>query len=579
MRLWLPLLLVSTLFPVAVLTAGEATLAPSPGPMHALVTADGPTATIVISKEPDWLEQYAASELQGYVRKITGKELPIVNEPETPEGFGIWLGKTEKAQQAGLLLGKEQLARDGHAVRSDDGGIVLCGIKSLATLFGVYDLVEREFGVRWFEPGTADEAVPNATILSIGTFERQVRPSFEFRWIHNSDWSLKQRMNCYVKVNGRQVGVNWKWHFHTFAILIPPEEFSEKHPEWFAMIDGERRIYKERPSHGAQVCTTNPEVIDKLAQGMIDVLDADPSIEIITLSPNDGGGFCECPKCTALDEPERGWFAKYSKRLAVLNKEISRRIAEKHPDVLVKVGAYAMYALPPDIPDWRPEPNQIVQLCHIYFCHNHPITADKCQAGKTYEPSDNFLPNQRFADLTREWAGLTDNLFIYEYYALGGWSKAKMLWPMVHNMRHDIPFYRDCGARGFYTQVGDWPYSPLNYYIAAKLAWNADLDVDWLIDDFCRSFFQEAAEPMKAYLTGIEDAMARSDRCISYGLRASTAGRLGPKIFDQSTRNRLRQLLDDARNRAQSDDVKQRIEPIRTAFDACETSLLEMSGK
>ncbi len=145
---------------------------------------------------------------------------------------------------------------------------------------------------------------------------------------------------------------------------------------------------------------------------MIDVLDADPSIEIITLSPNDGGGFRECPKCTALDEPERGWFAKYSKRLAVLNKEISRRIAEKHPDVLVKVGAYAMYALPPDIPDWRPEPNQIIQLCHIYFCHNHPITSDQCRAGETYESSDNFLPNQRFADLVREWAGLTDNLFI-----------------------------------------------------------------------------------------------------------------------------------------------------------------------
>lgn len=209
---------------------------------------------------------------------------------------------------------------------------MLCGAELLGTLFGVYDVVEREFGVRWFQPGTSDEFVPQAPTLSIGTFDRQVRPSFEFRWIHNSDWSLKQRMNCYVTVDDRQIGIHWKWHFHTFAILIPPEEYSEKHPEWFVMIDGKRRTYKERPSHGAQLCTTNPEVIDK----------------------------------------------------------------------------------------------------------------------------------QRFADLVREWAGLTDNLFIYEYYALGGWSRAEMLWLMVHTIRHDIPFYGDCGARGFYTQVGAWPRSPLN---------------------------------------------------------------------------------------------------------------------
>lgn len=578
MRSFLPILVLLAMCPAAALAAEKTTLAPSPGPMHELVTAEGPAAAIVIAAEPDRLEQHAAGELQDYVRKITGKELPIVNEPKAPEGFGIWLGQTGKARQANLVSDREHLGRDGHAVRCGEDGLMLCGAEPLGTLFGVYDVLEREFGVRWFQPGTPDEFVPKAPTLSIGTFDRRVRPSFEFRWIHNSDWSLRQRMNCYVKVDGQEVGVNWKWHFHTFAILIPPEEFSEKHPEWFAMIGGKRRTYKERPSHGAQVCTTNPEVIDKLAEGMIEVLDADPSIEIITLSPNDGGGFCECPKCTALDEPERGWFARYSKRLAVLNKEISRRVGEKHPGVLIKVGAYAMYALPPDIPDWRPEPNQIIQLCHIYFCHNHPITSDKCRAGETYEPSHNFLPNQRFADLVREWSGLTENLFIYEYYALGGWSKTNMLWPMVHTMRHDIPFYRDCGARGFYTQVADWLRSPLNYYIAAKLAWNADLDVDWLIDDFCRSFFQEAAEPMKAYLLALEDVMVQSDRCISYGLRESRASRLGPKIFDQSTRDRLRKHLDEAAARTGSDDVKSRIKPIRDAFDACETSVLELSG-
>ena len=381
-------------------------------------------------------------------------------------------------------------------------------------------------------------------------------------------------MNCYVKVDGKPAGVNWKWHFHTFAILIPPEKYSQEHPEWFAEIGGRRRTFKERPSHGAQLCTSNPEVVDKLVEGLLSTLDADPTIEIITLSPNDGGSFCECEKCRALDGPDRGWFARYSNRLAVLNNQVAKRVAKRYPNVKIKVGAYAMYARLPSIEDYRPEPNLLFQLCHIYFCHNHPVTGGNCRAGATYKPSDNFLPNREFAEILRRWRKLTDNLFIYEYYALGGWSKTDMLWPMVHTMRHDIPWYRDMGAKGFYTQVGPWRRAPLNYYVAAKLAWNADLDIDWLVDDFSRKFFGEAADPMRAYLLAVEEAMVRNAQCISYGLRGGRATRLGPKVFDEPTRAALRKLLDDAQRRARSDLVRRRVAEARRGFEECEKSIL-----
>jgi len=199
-----------------------------------------------------------------------------------------------------------------------------------------------------------------------------------------------------------------------------------------------------------------------------------------------------------------------------------------------------------------------------------------CEAGKTYQPSDNFLPNQDFRELAETWSKLTDRLFIYEYYALGGWSRNEMLWPMVHTMRHDVPWYRDLGAKGFYTQTGPWQRAPLNYYVAAKLAWNADLDVDWLIDDFCRKFFEDAAEPMRAYLQEMEDAMVRSDQCISYGLRAGRANVLGPKIFDQPTRDKLRSHLDAAKEKANTDPVCQRIAALRDAFDKCAASIAKL---
>ena len=563
------------LLSAAVSTAAEKeTLAPAPGPRHALVGDGRASATIVLPEKPHQLELHAARELQKYARQITGLELPIVNEPLEVTGYGIWLGQTLKAAAAGFTLTEAALGRDGYAAAADDRGLVAAGRRPLGTLFAVYDIIEREFGVRWCVPDELGEVVPKIDTLSIGTFRRQFKPSFDYRWVESNDWSLKQRMNVQVKVEGKPVGVNWKWHFHTFAILIPPEEYFDDHPEWFSLVEDKRQKSTQPHSHSTQLCTTNPEVVDKLTQGLLETLDADPTIEIITLSPNDGDGFCECPNCVALDEPHRGWFARYSKRLTVLNQEIARRIGRRYPQVKIKIGAYAMYALPPEIDDYRPEQNLLIQLCHIYFCHNHPITSDKCKPEATYKPSNNFLPNQDFRELVKTWGPLTENLFIYEYYALGGWSKTDMLWPMVHTMRHDIPWYRDLGARGFYTQIGPWTRAPLNYYIAAKLAWNADLDVDWLIDDYCRKFFEDAADPMRAYLLETEAAMTRNNRCISYGLSAGRAKNLGPKIFDQPTRDKLRSWLDTAQQQAQSETVQKRIAAVRNAFDKCEASIL-----
>lgn len=556
--------------------AAQQTLLPAGAPFHTLVDNRRAVATIVLPERPHRLETYAAEELQKYVESITGSALPIIHEPKQAKDFGIWVGRTLPAQAAKFAAGEDKLGRDGYAAECNQKGLVVVGPRPLGTLFGVYDILEREFGLRWFEPDPLGEVVPHSDTLSIGTFRREFKPSFEYRWVDSSDWSLKQRMNVHVTLHGETVGVNWKWHFHTFSILIPPEEYFEKHPDWFPLIDGKRKKSTQPHSHSTQLCTTNPKVVDKLVEGLLETLDADPTIEIITLSPNDGGGFCECPNCVALDEPGRGWFARYSKRLAVLNQQIANRVAKRYPKVKIKVGAYAMYALPPAIDGWRPEPNLIVQLCHIYCCHNHPITSGECLAGETYEPSDNFLPNQEFANLLRRWSTLTDNLFIYEYYALGGWSRTEMLWPMVHTMREDIPWYRDMGVNGFYTQVGPWPQAPLNYYIAAKLAWNADLNVDWLIDDFCKGFFEDAAGPMKGYLTGIEDAMVRDNHCISYGLKGGRAKVLGPKVFDRPTRDKLRALLDEADRRAKTEAVRQRIAAVRDAFEKCEKSVLQI---
>jgi hypothetical protein len=534
-------------------------------------------AQIVTPAEPTYLEEFAAAELQGYFERISGAKLPIVKDGEKREfAYSFFLGATQKAAEVGSQADEETMGRDGFELRSLPRGLIVLGRNDLGTLFGVYELLERYFDVRWFMPGEIGEYVPQQETLRMGKVNLVYKPSFRVRWVGNGEWSLHQRMNAYVKAGDRDVGVRWKWHFHTFRILIPPEKYYKDHPEYFALVNGERKV-TDSPSHGNQLCTSNPDVIREVAKNLIAVLDEEPDLEIITLSPNDGGGFCECENCRALDEPGRDWFARYSRRLAIFNNEVAEIVKQKHPNVQIKVGAYAMYARPPLDEGYKPEDNLFFQLCHLYFCHNHPLGSDTCKAGETFEPSDDFQPNQEFCKILDQWLKLSPHLFIYEYYSIGGMQRAKLPWPLVHTMRSDIAYYRDKGVEGFYTQLsGDtWHRLGLNYYVAAKLCWNADLDVNALLEDYFGKFYGPAAVPMKTYFMTMEQSMQAWNGCASYGLQGVSGLKvIGPKIFTPEVMEKMGLSLAEAEHLAAPDEtIAKRVAMVRQMYTEAQEAL------
>jgi len=568
------------------LLASAATAAlyePAGEPFIDIVVAGQSQAQIVIPAEPTYLEQFAASELQAYLEKISGAKLPIIEESRRDTAlYTFFLGDTRRSEQLDIEPDERTMGRDGFALRSVSNGLVVLGRNELGTLFGVYELLERYFDIRWFMPGDVGEYVPRQETLRMGQVNLVYKPSFRVRWVGNGEWPLRQRMNAYVTAGNRSVGINWKWHFHTFIKLMPPQEYYAEHPDYFAMVNGKRTVTDSK-SHGNQLCTSNADVIREIAKNLIAVLDAEPGIEIITLSPNDGGGFCECDDCTALDEPGRDWFAKYSRRLAIFNNEVARLVKQKHPDVLIKVGAYAMYARPPLDEDYRPESNLFFQLCHLYFCHNHPLGSGACKAGETYQPKGQFQPNQEFCKILDQWLDLSPHLFVYEYYSIGGMARANLPWPLVHTMRTDIPYYRDRGVEGFYTQLsGDlWHRLGLNYYVAAKLCWSADLDVDVLLDDYFQKFYGPAAKPMADYFMAMEQSMQAWNGCASYGLQGVSGLRVvGPKIFTPQAIERMLASLEEAERLTTEDEIlSKRVAMARKMYRETQEALGKIKGK
>lgn len=523
-------------------------------PLYRLIAGGRVRSSIVIAADAGDVERFAADELAGYLQRMSGAQLARGSAPA--EGMHpIFLGAAARERLPEVDF--DELHEDGFVIRSTGDGLFIAGREELGTLFGVYHLLEKYLGVRWFMPGELGTVVPTTPDVLIGTIDETQEPDFRIRWIESGDWALHNRMNVRVAVNGSPVGINWLWGFHTHFKLVPPEEHFDEHPEYFALVNGVRR--RPQPGQqGRQLCLSNPEVVRLMADAVCAKLEEDPTIDILALAPQDGGGFCECDRCRALDEqwPEdQQWHAQYSSRLAWFNNEVARLVRERHPDRLLKVGAYAMYLRVPRDPDYRPEPNLAVQVCHTYSCNNHRVAEPTCERNR-----------EMFTRELNHWAEIADHLFIYEYYNKGVWGG--LPYPQAHVIRWDIPYYHDLGAEAFYTQAAGrrFPVIGLNHYIAAKLVWDSDLDVDAVLQDFYERFYREAAGPMGRYWERLEAAFSDNPHHLSpFGLEWTTLS--APKLFTPEVLADLDEAVTEAERFARSEDVRGRVHQARLAVD------------
>jgi len=566
---------------LATLLAGESAAqtsldAPPRPPLLELVRDGQPRAVVVAAADAPWEVRYGAEELVRYVQRMSGAAMKIADQPGSAAAVILQVDPQLNPAPAGR---RAWAGSRGYRLRVDGNRLLVTGADPLAALHGVYGLLERHLGVRWLWPGELGEILPAQKTVAVGQLDENSVPDFPVRWVGSGPWALCHGANAMVKAGDRPLGVNWRWHFHTFCTLIPAEKYFDPHPDWWPLLRGKRQKPTREHSHSTQLCTTNAEMIAEMTKNLIAVLDKEPDIHIIALSPNDGGGFCECERCVALDEPQRDWFARYSKRLAVLNNAVAREVLKKHPQVLIKVGAYAMYLRRPLEPELAPTKNQLVQICHIYCCHNHPLEGNGCVADKTFKPGGQFMPNTTFRQMIDDWKKVTDHLFIYEYYTLGGPDRAKLPWPMAHTIRRDMPYYHRVGAEGFYTQLNGATFYRygMNYYLAAKLAWNTRLDVDALMADYCRHAFGPAADSMLAYFRRMEQAMVDANLCLSYGQESPQ--RWGPKVFTEAVMKEAAALLDKAAADAPDGPYRQRVLLFRKGFDEARESLTAMKTK
>ncbi len=184
--------------------AGPSTSPPRDG--VTLARAGQPTAIIILAAEPTRAAQFAAYELQHFVRRISGAQLAIMRgEREVASGrVRIFVGDSSAARAAGLS--QDRLGPQEYAVRFLPTGVVLAGRdapdraevsysldnlpaaanwpgfwEERGTLHAVYDFLEKCCAVRWFNPTDSGTLCPRTDTLIVRPLNLRRRPGFEFR--------------------------------------------------------------------------------------------------------------------------------------------------------------------------------------------------------------------------------------------------------------------------------------------------------------------------------------------------------------------------------------------------------------
>ena len=464
---------------------------------------------------------------------MSGATLPVVSEREAPAEHRIFVGVGDSARHLLGRLLNPVLGPEEFLIATRGFDLFVAGGQPRGTLYGVYSLLEDELGCRWYTREVS--RIPKRRTIRLPRLRRREGPAFEYREpffteAFDPDWAVRNRVNgTHPNLDSTRGGKVVHFPFvHSFYQLVPPEKYFDQHPEYFALVNGQRR------RNNAQLCLTNPEVLRIAAQQVYRWIEENPGIRVVSVSQNDCAGYCECERCRAVNEAEG---SPAGSLLRFVNA-IADSVARRYPGVMVETLAYTWSQKPPL--HLKARPNVIVRLCHMSpACNVHSLIR-ACPANLAY-----------IRDL-EEWRSHAEHIWIWEYTTD---FKAYLLpFPNLDAVLHDPKFYHEHGVTGLfyegsYAPGGGGEMAELRSWVLAKLMWNPKLDGESLVHEFIQGVYGPAAPYVQAYVDLIHNQLRKTR------LHGDLFGEPDPDFFTPELLERADAMFQKARRAASGDSA------------------------
>ncbi len=431
-------------------------------------------AAIIIPDSPSETVSKAATELNYYLKKSTGVELPVYTESAKPQNLkgGFQLRAADSGKTNSFTI---KYADNFIFITGVDTVQQQCGFNSKGTLAGVYRWLFRQAGVRWLWPGESGEYIPpmSKIVLDNSTDETRIQyfePSVIRR---NSEWVLKLSGHAY---NLPVIPEYPKGHAFSGWVKL----YAKTHPEWFSL----EKYGQRKTTEPTNMCLSNPQLQDELVRLWLEQYKKSPFPLALNVSEADRNGCCYCENCLAMDgEDVRGPTRRYQQP-----KNISERVAKFALILQEKARKYVLDA-------------QVIYFAyHGYF--KAPRLTKLNKDVIIYLVPD--IPFPRRPEYTewldteyRAWQQSGATLYLRPNYTLGGY-----VMPEVWYDQYDVELKTllKCGIHGLDIDgpAGMFATLALNLYVIARLMGEPEADAEKLAEEFY-SGFGAAAPAIREY--------------------------------------------------------------------------------
>ena len=448
------------------------------------LVVDGVSDYVIVRGENAYVSEVTAStELQSYLKQISGVEIPIVTDAVEAVEKEIVVGKTNR--EADGEFDREELGDDGFIIKTVGEKLYLVGGEQRGTLYSVYEFLESYLGCRFY---TADvELVPELKTVSIEPIseDKQI-PVMEYRAAHwdeafDQSYSVKRRLNAMTgeSWHSEELGGSFIMNpfVHTFPSIVNYSVYGAEHPEYFAHKEDGTLIDNDG---NPQLCLTNPEVLDIAIAWVKNIIESTPNIKVVSVSQYDGGGPCMCTECQKVYAEENGAYSGTNIRFV---NAVANAIKDEYPDVRIETLAY-QYSREACVT--KPVDNVIVRLCTIECCFVHPLS--ECDV-QTFKPSDSTVSSNSLAQDIEDWSEICDNLYIWDYTT--NFKMFALNFSSFRSIKENIKFFAEHNVTGIFEQgPGGHPsqeFGALRVYLISKLLWDpymSDEEYYALIDEF-----------------------------------------------------------------------------------------------
>ncbi len=488
-------------------------------------------AQIIISSDPPRRTQLAAEELRDYIKKISGTEFSIGTETQEDYPVNIYIGESEFTDELGIsaegleygafkmISGENWLALLGHdrdyvpnepwarrrsqqdAVQEEweekAGGRWISPMRSVwrsrhrltwahdsGGSFNAVSEFLRHLGVRWYMPGELGKVVPEMDSIRLPELNETVKPDYPLRFWHGAFfayqpeevmWELRLGMNSGYEVLGAGM------HVHGMRLILGHEKMQEENPEFFALRGGQRDTETRGTGHACFSSEGLTREAVKFARAVFDIYD-EPAV---SLWPQDGLRRCECELCEGKSNSELVWG---------FIDRVAREVYETHPDHLITGGAYAQYRKPPENVD-QFSPNVAVFICNV----GRPRFDDDEAWAEYWELiqgwKEKLAPGRIIRNENNRYSG----------------GSHPVVFPIIHPhaMARDLREMKGISlgdwneqARSNFGQPGKtFRTAPgldhLTIYVNARFLWDADQDLEVLLDEYYEKFYGPASAAVR----------------------------------------------------------------------------------